>query len=62
MKLSQWAIKQGITYKTAWNWFKKDKMPVKTVKYPSGAIMVIGEELDYDEKIAEKTIKNRPRK
>lgn len=42
MKLSKWAEKQGITYKTAWNWVKKGKMPknVKVKIMPTGTILV----------------------
>lgn len=29
MKLSQWAKKQGITYRTAFQWFKDGKLPCK---------------------------------
>ena len=28
MKLSTWAKKQGISYRTAWRWFKQGKLPV----------------------------------
>jgi len=40
MKLSQWAKQQGITYRTAWNWFKAGKMPVKTIQTKTGTILV----------------------
>jgi predicted site-specific integrase-resolvase len=40
MKLTDWAKKQGITYKTAWNWFKTGKMPVPAIKTPTGMILV----------------------
>ncbi|MCI0388476.1 MAG: IS607 family transposase [Acidobacteria bacterium] len=40
MKLSDWAKSQGITYQTAWRWFKAGKLPVKTVQAPSGTILV----------------------
>ena len=40
MKLSVWAKNQGIQYRTAWNWFKEGKLPVKSEKMPSGAIIV----------------------
>lgn len=40
MKLSQWAKLQGITYRTAWNWFKSGKMPVKSFQTKSGTILV----------------------
>ena len=28
MKLSEWAKRQGITYKTAWRWFKAGALPL----------------------------------
>ena len=40
MKLSDWAKSQGISYQTAWRWFKAGKLPVKTVQTPSGTILV----------------------
>jgi len=40
MKLSQWAKSQGITYRTAWNWFKTGKMPIKTIQTKTGTILV----------------------
>lgn len=44
MKLSKWAKKQGICYRTAWNWVKQDKMPVKWYKTKTGTIIVVEEE------------------
>lgn len=40
MKLSDWAEKQGISYTTAWRWFKFGKLPAKAIKTPSGSIIV----------------------
>ncbi|KWX06720.1 integrase [Hydrogenibacillus schlegelii] len=40
MKLSEWARKRGITYKTAWRWVKEGKMPVPFEITPSGTILV----------------------
>lgn len=39
MKLSKWAIKQGISYTTAWRWFKAGKIPGAS-KTVSGTILV----------------------
>jgi predicted site-specific integrase-resolvase len=36
MKLSTWAKKQGVSYKTAWRWFKDGKLPVDAQQMPSG--------------------------
>ena len=46
MKLSQWAKSQGITYHTAWAWFKTGKLPVKAYQSATGTIIVDVAELD----------------
>ena len=40
MKLSVWAKKQGISYKTAWRWWKAGTMPVPVEQLASGTIIV----------------------
>jgi predicted site-specific integrase-resolvase len=40
MKLSEWAKLQGISYKTAWCWFKDGKLPVPVEQTPTGTILV----------------------
>lgn len=40
MKLSEWAKLQGISYKTAWRWFKEGKLPVPVEQTPTGTILV----------------------
>ena len=40
MKLSHWAKTQGISYKTAHNWFRDNKLPVKSYQTKSGTIIV----------------------
>jgi len=43
MKLSDWAKKQGICYRTAYNWFKSGKleeMKVNATQLPTGTILV----------------------
>jgi len=40
VKLSDWAKSQGISYQTAWEWFKHNKLPVKATQTPSGTILV----------------------
>jgi len=40
MKLSEWAKKRGITYKTAWRWVREGKMPVPFEITPTGTILV----------------------
>jgi len=40
MKLSEWARKQGISYKTAWKWYKEGKLPVPAYQTPTGTILV----------------------
>ena len=40
MKLSVWAKEQGISYRTAWRWFKLGKLPVPAKQLPSGTIIL----------------------
>lgn len=40
MKLSHWARQNGITYKTAWLWWKHGKLPVPARQMPTGTIIV----------------------
>jgi putative resolvase len=40
MKLSTWAKKQGISYRTAWRWFKEGKLPVIAEQMKSGTILI----------------------
>ena len=40
MKLSEWAKKQGISYRTAWRWFKDGKLPVQATQASTGTIIV----------------------
>lgn len=40
MKLSEWAKKQGISYLTAYRWFKDGKLPIKAYQSDSGTIIV----------------------
>jgi putative resolvase len=40
MKLSAWAKQQGISYRTAWRWFKAGSLPVPSQQLPSGTIIV----------------------
>ena len=40
MKLSTWAKKQGISYKTAWRWFKRGVLPVTAEQTATGTILV----------------------
>lgn len=40
MKLSEWAKKQGITYRSAFSWFQQGKIPYKVEQMPSGTIIV----------------------
>jgi len=39
MKLSEYAKKKGVTYRTAWNWFNEGKIP-NAEKLPTGTIIV----------------------
>jgi predicted site-specific integrase-resolvase len=40
MKLSTWAKKQGISYRTAYRWFTEGKMPVEYEPMSTGTIIV----------------------
>lgn len=40
MKLSDWARADGVSYKTAWLWWKKGQLPVPARQLPSGTILV----------------------
>ncbi len=40
MKLSDWARRQGISYLTAWRWFKAGRLPVPARQLPTGTILV----------------------
>ena len=40
MKLSTWAKKQGISYRTAWRWFKTGKLPVVAKQTKTGTILI----------------------
>jgi putative resolvase len=45
MKLSHWAKLNGITYVTAYNWFKNGKLPVKAIQTSTGTILIENEKL-----------------
>jgi predicted site-specific integrase-resolvase len=40
MKLSVWAKKVGVSYRTAWRWYKEGKLPVDAEKTPTGTIII----------------------
>ena len=42
MKLIDYAHKMGISYKTAWRWYKAGKLPGKQMD--TGTILVMGDE------------------
>ncbi len=46
MKLSEWAKKQGVSYRTAWNWYRQGKLPVPAKQLPTGTIIVQDEPKD----------------
>ena len=39
IKLSKWAKLNGVTYRTAWNWYNSGNFPVKTVQLNTGTIL-----------------------
>jgi hypothetical protein len=52
MKLSDWAKKQGISYLTAYRWFKDGKLPIKAYQSDSGTIIVQDESENLDSNMA----------
>lgn len=40
MKLSVWAKQQGVSYKTAWRWWKDGKLPVLAEQMPTGTVII----------------------
>jgi predicted site-specific integrase-resolvase len=38
MKLSVWAKKQGISYTTAWRWFRDGRLPVRVEQMATGTV------------------------
>lgn len=44
MKLSEWARKNDISYKTAWRWFHEGKLPVPARQVGEGKTIVVFEE------------------
>ena len=49
MKLSIWAKKQGVSYRTAWRWFRDGKLPVSVEQTSSGTILVKEESTDSNQ-------------
>ena len=48
MKLSDYAKKLGMNYRTVWNWYKDGKIP-NAMKTPSGSIVVLEDESDRED-------------
>lgn len=46
MKLSIWAKRQGISYRTAWRWFKTGQLPVAVEQTKTGTILIKEEVLE----------------
>jgi putative resolvase len=44
MKLSEWARKNDISYKTAWRWFHEGKLPVPARQVGEGKTIIVFEE------------------
>lgn len=49
MKLTQWAKKVGVCYKTAWRWFKEGKLPVAARQISTGTIIIEDEDKSQKE-------------
>lgn len=43
MKLSDWAKAQGVSYKTAWRWWRDGQLPVSASQLPTGTVIVHAE-------------------
>ena len=44
MKLSEWARKQNISYRTAWRWFHEGRLPVRAEQVGEGKTILVFEE------------------
>jgi len=56
MKLADWAKKQGISYLTAYRWFKDGKLPVDAYQSESGTIIVDDDDDKLERKMESNTI------
>ncbi|MBI5756136.1 MAG: IS607 family transposase, partial [Nitrospirae bacterium] len=45
MKLSVWAKQQGVSYRTAWRWWKEGKLPVTAEQMPTGTVIIHDKEV-----------------
>lgn len=52
MKLSEWAKKQGVSYRTAWRWFHAGTLPVEAEQVESGTILVKDQRFDATRRAA----------
>lgn len=52
MKLSEWAKIQGISYRTAWRWFKEGILPVPSKQLANGTIILTEIEKSLASKLA----------
>ena len=48
MKLSKWAKQQGISYRTAWHWFKLGTLPVSAKQLANGTILIAEQDQTKD--------------
>ena len=56
MKLSEWAKKQGISYRTAWRWFKEGNLPVPVEQMPNGTILVKDTSTELNQVVSSNTM------
>ncbi len=52
MKLSEWATQVGVSYRTAWRWFKAGTLPCKAKQMASGTIIVEETEIEAINEVA----------
>ncbi|MBU4175465.1 MAG: IS607 family transposase [Actinobacteria bacterium] len=54
MKLSEWARKQNVSYRTAWRWFHEGRLPVRAEQVGEGKTILVFEDESgpaYDESV-----------
>ena len=52
MKLSAWAKKNGLTYRTAWRLFKTNQLPLPATQLKTGTILVHELPVDFTIRVA----------
>lgn len=58
IKLSEWCNKSGVSYITAYRWFKADKFPVYAFQTETGTILVEDDEQSTEERVEKEQANN----